>query len=125
MLPVLQVVTKTDLLPREASIFLEKKFGEYGIDHRTIIYADLRPLFETKHEFIIKKFELDKKFSKADLQEFKRLCGVKPPPPPPPKPKPLEPVVAPKPPQPKPVVTPKPVTKPVVAPKPKGTGKTK
>lgn len=78
MLPVLQVVTKNDLLKRPASIFLEKMFVKYGIDSRTIVYADLRPLFKNAPGFIIQKFELDKKLSKEDLKEFRKLCGAAP-----------------------------------------------
>ena len=94
MLPILQVVTKNDLLKRKASIFLEKMFIKYGIDHREIVYAELSPLFKNAPGFIIKKFELDKKLSSEDFKEFKMLCGIKaspaasskpvaPPPPPP------------------------------------------
>lgn len=80
MLPILQVVTKNDLIKREASIYLEKMFIKYGIDSRTIVYADLRPLFKNAPGFIVKKFELDKKLSKEDLKEFRKLCGVAAPP---------------------------------------------
>lgn len=77
MLPVLQIVTKNNLLKQKASIFLEEIFDKYGINSRTIIYIDLSPLFKDAPGFIIKKFELDKKLSKEDLDKFKRLCGIK------------------------------------------------
>lgn len=77
MLPVLQIVTKNNLLKHKASIFLEDMFNKYGINSRTIIYIDLSPLFKDAPGFIIKKFELDKKLSKEDLDKFKRLCGIK------------------------------------------------
>ena len=119
MLPILQVVTKNEdhlKIKRPASVFLEAMFVKYGIDSRVIVYADLGPLFKDAPGFILKKFELDKKLSKEDLKELKRLMGMK---------------VAPKPVAPKPVA-PKPVPKAVpVKPKtaypinkPKGTGKT-
>ena len=75
MLPLLQVVTKNNRIPRKASIFLEQMFIKYGIDSRTIVYADLTPLFKDALGFIIKKFELDKKLSVEDLKKFKGLCG--------------------------------------------------
>lgn len=75
MLPLLQVVTKNDLIKRQASVFLEQMFNKYGIDSRVIVYADLRPLFKNAPGFIIKKFELDEKLSKEDLKEFRKLCG--------------------------------------------------
>ena len=74
MLPILQVVTKNDLIKRKASVFLEEMFVKYGIDSRTIVYADLRPLFKNAPGFIIQKFELDKKLSREDLKEFRQLC---------------------------------------------------
>ena len=124
MLPVLQVVIKNDLLKRPASIYLEKMFVKYGIDSRTIIYADLRPLFKNAPGFIIQKFELDKKLSKEDLKEFRKLCGMAASPkaaPPPPPPVPLT-VTTTTPPAPPKVEKPKaqyPINK------SKGTGKTK
>jgi len=101
MLPILQVVTKNDLIKREASIHLEKMFVKYGIDSRTIVYADLRPLFKNAPGFIIQKFGLDEKLSKEDLKEFRKLCGmaapakVVPPPPPPVLVEPPKPIPAP------------------------------
>ena len=77
MLPLLQVVTKNNRIPRKASIFLEQMFIKYGIDSRTIVYADLTPLFKDAPGFIIKKFELDKKLSAGDLKKFKTMCGGK------------------------------------------------
>lgn len=77
MLPVLQIVTKNNLLKRKVSVFLEEMFNKYGINSRTIIYTDLGPLFKNAPGFIIKKFELDKKLSKEELNKFKRLCGIK------------------------------------------------
>lgn len=98
MLPVMQVVTKNDLLKREASIFLEKMFIKYGVDIRTISYADLRPLFKNPFDFLVKRFDLKKVMSKEDFEMFQKLEGIskpvakkpapKPKPPTPPKPEP-------------------------------------
>ena len=68
MLPILQIVTKNDLIERKASIYLEEMFNKYGIDSRTIVYADLSPLFKDAMGFIVKKFELDKKLSKESIK---------------------------------------------------------
>lgn len=114
MLPILQVVIKNDLLDRGTSIFLEQMFNKYGIDSRTIIYADLRPLFKNPSSFIIKKFELDEKLSEEDMSKFKKLCGVKAPVAPPVTPPPQATVTPPAPPK---------VTYPIN--KPKETRKTK
>jgi hypothetical protein len=133
MLPIMQIVTKNDLIKREASIYLEKMFVKYGIDSRTIVYADLRPLFKDAPGFIIQKFGLDEKLSKEDLKEFRKLCGmaapakvVPPPPPPPPPPVPLTvtttPPAPPAPPAPRVIEKPK-VQYPIN--KSRGTGKSK
>jgi len=113
MLPIMQIVIKNDLLERGTSIFLEEMFNKYGVDSRTIVYGDLRPLFKNPPEFIIKKFELDKKLSEEDMSKFKKLCRISTPKAAPPKP---------------PVTTSTPQVLPKVQypiNKPKGTGKTK
>jgi hypothetical protein len=76
-------VTKNNLLKLKASVFLEEMFNKYGINSRTIIYVDLSPLFKNTPGFIIKKFELDKKLSKEELDRFKKSCGIKTSAPPP------------------------------------------
>ena len=92
MLSLIQVVTKNDLMKPGEAIYLEKLFNEYGVDIRTINYADLKPLFADPIGFIIKKFELEKKVPKEKLDELKPKAAPKPkavPTSPKPKPKPI------------------------------------